>query len=101
MSSLHLRILEELNPHGESCCCPERDDCPCRGAGGMQDAAAIVRAVLELHGPKPVDYLDAGDTPRSRVDCALCDSGGGWPQGWPCPTLLVIAKELGIEVAGE
>lgn len=92
MSNLHLQILEALNPHAESCCCPERDDCRCCGADGMQDAAAIVRVVLELHKPNPVN-----DRPPY---CDQCVGGYEGVKEWPCPTVRAIAEKLGIEASG-
>lgn len=94
MASLHLKILEALNPHSESCCCPERDDCRCCGAGGMQDAASIVRAVLDLHRSEPVGTFLGEQPPLFCLEC----SRGYNEEAWPCPTVREIARLLGIEV---
>jgi hypothetical protein len=91
MSSLLVRILTELNPHEESCCCPERDDCACCGAYGMQDATGVVRAILELHKPNP---HPSGLGPY----CDQCEGGYEGRAMWPCATVLAVAKQLGIEV---
>lgn len=58
---------------------------------------AAILAVLELHQPESVDYIDADRQDRTSSDCETCGAIGGVVDTWPCPTVRAIAEGLGIE----
>ena len=58
---------------------------------------AAILAVLELHQPESVDYIDADRQERTSSDCETCGAIGGVVDTWPCPTVQAIAEGLGIE----
>lgn len=80
MASLHERILTRCNPDWYGL----RDDPP--------KVFAALRAAVERHAPALCNFGNCL-TPDHRV-CSACGSG----INHPCPELLLIARELGIEV---
>lgn len=54
-----------------------------------QPFAAAVKAVLELHKP-------ASEVNPEGVRYAACAHCGFGDDGWPCPTVKVIAAALGV-----
>ena len=50
-----------------------------------------LRAVMELHKPSQKNYM-------GEIGCVGCDVNseyGTWQEGYPCPTIQAIEKELG------
>jgi hypothetical protein len=83
-----LNSMVEGSANLQSCAGCEYD-CNCQAYIGYQ---AAILAVLDLHKPNPVP---GGLGPY----CELCRGGYEGCEPWPCPTVLAMAKELGIEVA--
>lgn len=54
---------------------------------------AALRAVLDLHPPRQVGTL----TPW-HLECVGCSMRHVTSMEWPCKTVLVIARELGVPV---
>lgn len=57
-----------------------------------QRYAAVVRAVLDLHAP----YVFYEDTASGIRSCASCCDEDGDPVLWPCPTVVALARGLGV-----
>jgi len=73
--SLHQQLLAELDRHDPH---------------GLLKLGKALRAVVELHPP-------AADQPQL---CRTCwDEIGEDYRGYPCETVLAIARELGIEAS--
>lgn len=55
----------------------------------------VIRAVLELHGPKLLLGVWWG--------CEGCDQNGydSEPPAWPCSTVTLIAEQLGVDLSGD
>jgi hypothetical protein len=86
-STLHEKLLAELDP-----AVPwdaDRDE----------RAYAALRAVVELHAPKP--YMDS--KPDGIQECRGCEVDGyEWEYpAWPCSTIQTIARELGVPTEGD
>lgn len=79
-TGLHERLLAVIGQHG-----------------GPLDTGAALRAVVELHAP--TDTFPGGTTPIGYSACVGCDCEGyDWEHpSWPCSTIQVIARELGVD----
>ena len=65
---------------------------PADGPKPFEQMRAALLAILDLHKPHPVN-----DRPPY---CDQCVGGYEGVEEWPCPTVRLIAKQLGIEVDG-
>jgi hypothetical protein len=91
MADLGAQIRARLDVIGEG-----DDDCRMQcgrscAEDGYDDVARALLAVVDRHKPHP----------RADGMPPYCDQCAGGYEGvtaWPCPTVLDIAKELGIEV---
>lgn len=85
-ADLHRRLLDELDPAAPWDA--DRDEA----------AYAALRAVIELHAPRP--YFD--HTPDWLI-CKGCDLDGYDAENppWPCSTVRTIAEHLGIREGAE
>ena len=83
MSDLHAQLLAKTRPLVGA---------PGRLGAMAKLARAAVRAVVELHTPVPCGWALCR-TPLTHRVCAACGSGVNIDD---CPTLLAIARELGI-----
>ena len=52
--------------------------------------AKAKRAIVALHQPEEVEYLDGDGQDRMSTDCTTCDTGG-CANTWPCDTLKLLA----------
>lgn len=74
---------------------------------GADEMQAALFAVLDLHtchpdhgqGYGPDDDPTEGAYGYMGSVCTTCGTPGEYAIRWPCPTVLAIAKELGIEVS--
>jgi hypothetical protein len=51
---------------------------------------SATRAIVALHQPEEVEYLDGDGQDRMSTDCTTCDTGG-CANTWPCDTLKLLA----------
>lgn len=90
-STLHRRLHDELaRLHDHLVACASCTTC--EATAGYH----ALRAVVELHAPRE----DRIGTRLARLECQGCDVGGGYDweyPSWPCSTIQVIARELGVD----
>jgi hypothetical protein len=94
MSGLDAAVRAKLAGFSNGAClggCGCEDNrCDVYGFDEMRDALI---AVLGQHEPIGLHH-DLGETSRVCADCRF------FAPAWPCPTVRLIAKALGVEVDG-
>lgn len=67
------------------------EDCRCNVTGFDEMKAALL-AVVDIHTPSELFY-------GTGYVCSKCYNGTDVNLPWPCPTVLAIAKGLGVDDA--